>query len=103
METPHNMTSLSKVMNDLKSQGYASDFVFRDNKFHEMESGKEYDAREVIIVEDYRFEGITNPDDMSILYAVKMADGTKGTISAPYGANYDVELNDFISRAKWEA
>jgi hypothetical protein len=103
METPHNLTPLSKVMNNLKSQGYASDFIFRDNKFRDMESGKEYDASEIIIVEDYRFEGISNPDDMSILYAVKTADGTKGTISAPYGASYDGELNEFISRAKWEA
>jgi hypothetical protein len=90
-------------MNDLKQQGYSSDFTFRNDQLVEMETGKSYDAEQLVIIQEYRFEGITNPGDMSILYVIEASDGTKGTISAAYGANADVDLDQFLSKAQWEA
>ena len=46
----------------------------------------------------YRFEGESNPDDMSILYAIEANDGISGTISSAYGTYADADT-DRISEA----
>ncbi len=101
--TNHHLRTLSEVIRDLKTQGYAADFIYRENKLMDMGSGKSYDAREITILKEYRFEGNTNPDDMSILYSIETVDGTKGTISTAYGANANTELDEFLNEAVWEA
>jgi hypothetical protein len=42
--------------------------------------------------EFYRFEGMTNPDDSSILFAISSSDGLKGTLGDAYGV-YAENLN----------
>ena len=38
---------------------------------------KKYKAKDVTAANFFRFEGISNPDDMSVLYAIETIDGTK--------------------------
>ncbi len=99
----HHLTSLSQVIKDLKQQGYKADFMFRNGKLEDMETGNCFKADQLTILEEYRFEGETNPDDMSILYTIKTSDGMKGTISTPYGSNANVELDEFLKEATWIA
>jgi len=99
----HHLKSLSQVIKDLKRQGYKADFMYRDGKLEDMESGKSYPAEQLTILDEFRFEGQTNPDDMSILYAIKTSSGTKGTISTPYGSNANVDLDQFLEGASWLA
>ncbi len=101
--TNHHLSPLSKVMDDLKKQGYASEFIFREGKLQDMGTGKTYDAAQLTVENEFRFEGRTNPDDMSILYAIKATDGTRGTISTPYGANANIEFDEFLNEASWMA
>src|SRR6478672_8219354 len=73
------MTDLQKCMKELELKGYTDQFRVEKNKLHSITREKNYSAKEVIAVNFYRFEGITDPDDMSILYAIEAADGSKGT------------------------
>jgi hypothetical protein len=54
----------------------------------------------VRIVDFYRFEGNTNPDDMSIMYAIETMDGQKGTISNSYGPYADATVDDFLKQVE---
>ena len=49
------------------------------------EGGKTYRADELTIREFHRFEGISDPDDMSIVYAIESRDGTRGTLVDAFG------------------
>ena len=55
---------------------------------------------EVTIVDFYRFEGESNPDDMSVLYAIEATDGVKGTISNAYGTYADANTDDFLKQVE---
>jgi hypothetical protein len=48
------------------------------------------------VVNYFRFEGPSNPDDMSILYAIEANDGVKGTLVDAYGTYASPEVNQFI-------
>ncbi|QRR03544.1 hypothetical protein [Dyadobacter sandarakinus] len=50
------------------------------------------------IVHVYRFEGMTNPSDMSILYAIESKDGLKGTLVSSYGVYADSMSNEMIKK-----
>ena len=54
-------------------------------------------------MEVYRFEGMSDPDDNAVVYALEAADGTKGVIVDAYGTyaqNLDFELAEKLRRAK---
>ena len=97
----HNLKPLSKVIEDLKHNGYEKEFVYKENKLFILDdSQKNYSADDLQIEEEYRFEGDSDPAYMTILYAVKTNDGTKGTISNAYGANADQDLAEFMKNVK---
>lgn len=95
----HNLKTLVEVLNDLKDQGYDTDFNFSDGKLSALGSSDKYEAKEIKINNEFRFEGESNPADSSILYAIEAKDGTKGTLVDSYGADTHTELEDFLKKA----
>lgn len=93
-------TPLSEKMADLDSKGYDTQFKFEDGVLKVRSSQKNYQAQELTINEEFRFEGESNPGDMSILYAVETKDGTKGTIVNAYGTYSDGDLGEFMSKVQ---
>lgn len=60
------------------------------------ETGEKFIEEELIIDKFYRFEGDSNPDDMSVLYAMTAISGTKGIIIDAFGTYSDSEISAFI-------
>jgi hypothetical protein len=56
-----------------------------------------YKPQEITVHNFYRFEGVSNPDDMSILYLIETNDGTKGTLVDAYGPYADKQVSEFMS------
>ena len=82
------MTDLQKCINTLEEQGYKEQFKVEKDRLQSLtDSKKKYKAKDVKAVNFYRFEGDSNPDDMSILYAIETCDGRRGTLVDAYG-NY---------------
>lgn len=97
----NNLTPLSEVMNDLKSRGFSTDFIFRDNHLIDIGNNqKRYSQDELKILKEYRFEGDSDPGMMTILYSLEANDGTKGTISNAFGVNSNNELGEFMKDVK---
>lgn len=100
MKLPHgSYDTLSQAMNKLKEQGFNYEFDFKDAHLCCASENRAFGSDDLKIVEVHRFEGITNPDDNSILYAVEATDGLKGLVDA-YGIYADPEKTKFMSSVK---
>lgn len=95
----HNLKTLVEVLNDLKDQGYSSDFNYSNGKLAALGSKDTFSPEEVILKNEFRFEGESNPADSSILYAIETSDGTKGTLVDSYGAQSHTDLEEFLKKA----
>lgn len=92
------MTDLQKVQDNLEKYGYTEQFRVEKDELVGINSQKKYKPNDVKAVNFYRFEGITDPDDMSILYAIETSDGCKGTLTDAYGNYSDDDTGDFMKQ-----
>lgn len=89
------------VEQKLAKDGFTEDFRVADGRLRPFSSETlSYAPEEVTIVDFYRFEGESDPDDMSILYAIECADGTKGTIASAYGPAGDSDNAEFFKQVE---
>ena len=78
-------TTLSEAINDLKKRGYKEDFNLRPTCLECASLSLEIHPEDFVVDEFHRFEGMSNPDDNSIIFAISSKDGTKGTLVDAYG------------------
>ena len=55
-----------------------------------------FKPEQVKIQNFFRFEGMSDPEDNSILYAIETDNGLKGTLVDSYGATSDNDVDEFI-------
>lgn len=79
-----------------QEKGYDVNFRFENDKLIASESKKSYKPNEVHIVAEHRYEGMSNPSDMSILYVLETNAGEKGTYLMGYGPNTNMEAAEFF-------
>ncbi len=83
-----NYETLVDCTNDLMKRGYTANLSFEDNgqTIDDKESNTQMGPDDFEIDEFYRFEGASNPDDMSIVYAISSAGkNLKGVLVDAYG------------------
>jgi hypothetical protein len=90
------MKSLSACLQKMMADGYTDDFKATSKGLKSLRTDKYYGPHDVTIVNFYRFEGISDPDDMDILYVIRTNDGLKGTLVDAYGTYADPEVSRFI-------
>jgi hypothetical protein len=100
MQDKEELTTMIKVEARLNQEGFTEDFRVSEGRLCSLNSDKTYGIDEVRILNFYRFEGETDPDDMSILYAIECNDGTKGTISNSYGPMADSDVDAFLKEVE---
>lgn len=94
-------TGLAQLIQDLRKKGFTANFEFLDHVFTDVESRRTFTADQLDIVGHRRFEGMSDPDDMSVLYAIESYDGTKGIIVDAFGTYADPELGDFLESVRY--
>jgi hypothetical protein len=94
------MTEEEKVQKDLEGQGFTDLFRVEKGKLVSTKTQKKYKASDVKIVNFYRFEGNSNPDDMSVMYAIETSDGLKGTLTDAYGLYSDDDTGEFLKEVE---
>ena len=94
------MSEMDKCLRKLESQGYLDQYKVENGKLHNLSNDKKYKAKDVKALNFYRFEGISNPDDMAILYAIETVDGRRGTLIDAYGLYADEEMGKFMQEVE---
>jgi hypothetical protein len=73
------------VIDVLARQGFTASFVAVPTGLRLLGSRTTFRPEEMTIRGYRRFEGVSDPDDMSIVYAVEATDGTRGTLVDAFG------------------
>ncbi len=90
--------SLVAALSDLRSRGYTIDFNLQENCIVCGEHNLSLEPEEFEIDETYRFEGMNDPDDSSILYAISSKHGHKGVLVNAYGVYADTASSKMVSK-----
>src|ERR1700754_3060138 len=86
------VTCLSKVVND----GFKEDFKATDEGLKSVTTDKLYLPEQVRVINFFRFEGFSDPDDNAVLYLLETSDGLKGTLVDAYGTYADPLVYKFF-------
>ncbi|HUM16612.1 MAG TPA: hypothetical protein VL086_13040 [Candidatus Nitrosotalea sp.] len=90
--------TLASVMDELARSGFGEHFGVSDGTLRSFDSGRTFSARQVVIREYRRFEGVSDPDDMSIVYAIEGQGGARGILVDAFGAYSDPTVSAFLER-----
>lgn len=96
--TTEDMKTLSECFNKLVQTGYEEDFNVNEKGLFSPTSGKTYSPEKVTVINFFRFEGASDPDENSILYAIETSDGIKGTLTDAYGTYADPKVGKFMQQ-----
>jgi hypothetical protein len=82
-------STLSEAIQELKKRGYREDFNLKPTCVECPALELELHPENFVVDEYHRFEGMSNPDDNSIVFAISSKDGVKGTLVDAYGMYAD--------------
>lgn len=90
------LPTLAGTMDDLARRGFTEHFIPTDGMLRAVNSGKMVRADEVMVAEYHRYEGVSDPDDMAILYALETLSGLRGTLVDAFGVYADPQVGAFM-------
>jgi hypothetical protein len=99
----HSYDTLSEAVNDLVKRGYTTDFLLQEEKECLLcsNSSLELSPEDFTIDEVYRFEGMTDPADESIVFAVSsIKHDVKGVVINSFGARFDYRSSKLVAHLK---
>lgn len=80
------MTTLSEVLNELKSRGYTEDFNLQEHCLTCNSNALQVHPEDFKVDKHYRFEGMSDPGDSAIVYAISSdKHNLKGVLVDGYG------------------
>lgn len=94
-------TTLSEATDDLRHRGFTTDLEACGDHLTDAQRAFQLRPEDFSIVEVYRFEGDSDPTDMTVVYAIESKDGLKGQLVDAYGAdahNMSSEMAEKLSR-----
>lgn len=90
------MRTLSNAIERLINRGFTANFGVVDGRLRAFDSGRTFGADQLTIREFQRFEGVSDPDDMAIVYAIESSDGTRGSLVDAFGAYSNPSVSAFL-------
>jgi hypothetical protein len=98
-EPPIDHTHEMPAIRRLEGLGYTAEFVAEGGETLRVSgTDRRYAADDARIHDYYRFEGVSDPDDMSVIYAVEMGDGTRGMLIDAFGTYADPLIAAIVDR-----
>lgn len=90
------MKSLATCLNKMLKEGYTENFQVTDDGLESLRKHSNYRPEQIQVVNFFRFEGESDPDDNAILYVIETNDGIKGTLIDAYGVYNDPKVSSFM-------
>lgn len=96
----YSYDTLSEAVNDLARRGYTTDFLMHEEKdcLYCTNNSLELSPEDFTIDEVYRFEGMTDPADESIVFAISSVKyDIKGLVINSFGANFSYRSSKLVA------
>gem|GEM_PF-405335 len=90
------MSDITSCLAKVQERGFRDQYQAKGTHIFCLENNRIYFPEDITVVNYYRFEGPSDPDDMAILYAIETTDGRKGTLIDAYGRYACEEVGDFM-------
>jgi hypothetical protein len=68
-----------------------------EDQLRSVETRETFQPQDVVVREYRRSEGVSDPDDMAIVYAIETRTGIRGTVVNAYGVYADPALSAFMA------
>jgi hypothetical protein len=88
--------TLSQVVNELVNLGYTTEFEFDRNSLYSPKGTCYIKSKDLVITQIYRFEGMNDPSDSAVVYALESSQGKKGLLIDAYGVYADEHKVAFL-------
>lgn len=79
--------TLSQAIEDLQAMGYTINYDLVEDGLKSKSLKQKWHAEDLEVVKFYRFEGVSDPADNTILFVIECNDGNKGLLLDAYGAD----------------
>jgi hypothetical protein len=86
----------------LRAQGFTASFVVKDGALRLADGSRAFRPNEVTVRDYRRFEGTSDPDDMSVVYAIETSDGLRGTLVDAFGVYASPAVTAFMDQVAIE-
>src|SRR4051812_36862329 len=97
----YNYSTLSEAVSDLEKRGYVNDFKLCNDSIECPMLELKLHPEHFEIMEFYHFDGMTDPADEAVIYAIESTDGkTKGLLINGYGIYTDGLSDSMIKKLK---
>jgi hypothetical protein len=90
--------TLASAIDELTRRGFTESLAVVGNELRAAQTQKTFRPDEVVIREARRFEGVSDPDDMSVVYAIEAGGGVRGILVDAYGVYSDPAVSAFLSK-----
>ncbi|MBU2947448.1 hypothetical protein [Zobellia uliginosa] len=84
------------AMDEFEKKGFTSRYQYKNGELVDLETHKSYKPAHITIVKEIRYEGMSDPEDLSILYIIETNDASKGTFLMAYGPSADIDTATFF-------
>jgi hypothetical protein len=78
--------TMAEAVEGLQERGFTADFTVEKESGRIAAGEHTFLSDELTIVEHHRFEGMSDPDDSSVVYALEAPNGLRGVLVDAYGA-----------------
>jgi hypothetical protein len=92
------MKSLASCLNQIILDGFTEDFQVNEEGLYGINNKATFQPQQIKVVNFFRFEGMSDPDDNAVLYVIETTDGTKGTLIDAYGIYNDPRIARFMKQ-----
>jgi len=96
MQHKTHYDTVSKAIEELRKQGYTTDFNIDESNIT-CSDGK-FGADDFEVVDVYRYEGDSDPGDEAAVYAIRSSTGLKGILVTGYGASADISSEEILEK-----
>ncbi len=97
-----DISSLTQAIAYVEQLGFTHEFVAVEEGMKDLVTKKVYAPESLVIKDVFRFEGYTDPDDLSVLYVLEASDGVRGWVSDAYGPYASPVLAEHLDKMKYE-
>ena len=93
--------TLTEAIEGLRKDGFTQDYNLKSDRLHCQPDNIELRPADFDIVDVYRFEGMTDPGDETVLYAIEAKNGNKGVLVDAYGVYSETISHEMAEKLRY--